>query len=88
MTKTDKFVREAIEKMMEMAGKQKTYDEVLEYSKDHPDWFREQSWDISTEEEFKAWFISTIRKQKIVRSKKQAEKEYSYFNLMWGPVLT
>jgi len=87
MEKTKKRIalfKEAIDKMLEMAGSNKTYDDV----KDREDaWYLEQEWDKETEEEFVRWLTEQIVQRKIMSSKKIATLMANNFILSYGPKL-
>jgi hypothetical protein len=77
--KREQFYIEAVNKMMETAGYSERYEDLL----DDPDWLDKYTWTPEQSEEFKAWFISTIRKRLHV-PKYLAERHYAWFNLDVG----
>ena len=76
--KVDKFILEAVKKMFSTIGEKYTAEFVLDKT-----WFQKKQWDVQQEKKFKKWFISTARKR-LGWNKALSEKEYSWFNLMWG----
>lgn len=46
-------------------------------------WYTLHAWNAAQEATYKAWFVKHAMKALAV-SKQTAEKEYSYFSLMWG----
>lgn len=77
-TKIDNFLEHALRKMFRMVGEK--YGK--EFTKD-PEWFRKRTWSQEQESEFRDWFVTTARK-KMRWSKRLAEREFSWFNFMWG----
>ena len=76
--KIDKFILEAVQQLFKTIGEKYTPEFVLDKT-----WFQKKQWDVQQEKKFKKWFISTARKR-LGWNKTLSEKEYSWFNLMWG----
>jgi hypothetical protein len=76
---TDKFLEKAIDKMFKAVGFEHFDKEFTKQEK----WYTLRQWTSQEENEFKNWFISTAQKE-LRWSKKTSEKEFSYFNLMYG----
>lgn len=77
--KINKFFNEAINEMFQAVGFS-SFDP--EFAKQE-NWYRLKSWSEPEEEKFKQWFIQTS-KQTLKWNTKIAEKEFSYFNFMYG----
>lgn len=75
------FVSEAISKMLEMAGYNKTYDDIIK--ENNPTWFSDYTMTTEQCNQWEEWFIKTSRK-KLKCSKKRSEKEFMWFNLNYG----
>lgn len=73
------FFYEALDEMFKRVGFEK-YDQ--EFTKSTT-WYSERCWTKEAEQEYKNWFVDHARK-KLRWSKRTAENEYSYFNLMYG----
>jgi len=79
MKKTDVFLSKALDKMFQYVGFEK-FDR--EFS-NQEGWYSLRTWTKKQSNEFKDWFIKEY--VKTFKAKKQsAEREYSWFNLMWG----
>jgi hypothetical protein len=77
----EKEVPILIEKML---NGRSTYDFVMENQKiDGVPWFQYFTWDEEEEEEYRKWFMERFLKVHKY-PKKLAEREFSWFNLMWG----
>ena len=77
--KIDNFINQSLIKMFQMVGFD-SFDKTFVKQKD---WYSLKTWTEAEEEEFKKYFVSEAKK-KLGWSKSTAEKEYAYFNLMWG----
>lgn len=77
--KTDDFFNLAMNRMFVTVGF-KGFDP--EFAKQE-DWFSLKTWSQEDRENFKSWFIDKA-KETLQWSKKTAELEFSYFDLMWG----
>jgi hypothetical protein len=76
--KRENFVYDAIYKQFEIANVDRS---VLETDKEK--WFQNNTMTMAQREEWKAWFIAEVKR--IFRfNKKYAEREFAYFDLMWG----
>lgn len=78
-SKTDKFVFKALDKMFSYVGFEK-YDP--EFTKQE-NWYTLKTWSNDQEEDFKKWFIKEYKKG-FRATNQEAEKNWSWFNLMWG----
>ena len=74
----DKFLVKALKKMFQCV-----HIKYTEKFTKQPDWYLLHSWDAATVTKYKAWFIAQARKH-FKWTKTKAEKEWSYFFLMWG----
>lgn len=80
-SKIDRFVIDSLNKMFEISGSTTTYEDIKDRE---DDWFMQETITEAQVEEFKEWFVSTIRSRRIVTSKKTALDEWIGFWLMWG----
>jgi hypothetical protein len=78
MKKIDTFLTKALDKMFQYVGFEK-FDR--EFS-NQEGWYSLRTWTKEQSNEFKDWFIKEYAKT--FKDKKSAEKEYQWFNLMWG----
>lgn len=78
-SKIDKFVYKALDRMFSMVG----FDGFDESFTKQDDWYSKKSWSADDQDKFREWFIMTARKD-LKWNKKCAEREFSWFNLMWG----
>jgi hypothetical protein len=78
--KTNMFIEKALDKMFQAVGFNKWDKEFTDTNKD---WYSQKTWTSSQVEEYKKWFIIEIKKD-LKLNKIQAEKEWSWFFLMWG----
>lgn len=76
---TDKFLEKAMNKMFQAVG-MKGWDKEFTNQKN---WFCLKTWTLDQSQEYKKWFLIEIKKDLKI-TKKQAEKEWSWFYLMWG----
>ena len=76
--KVDKFLNKALSKMFQCVGLKYTQ----EFTKQE-DWYMLHSWDAAAIAKYKAWFVAQAQKH-FKWTKIKAEKEWSYFFLMWG----
>ena len=76
--KLDKFLLEAVKQMFRTVGEKYTEQFVS-----HKNWYEKKQWSKEQENKFRKWFISHACK-KLGWNKKLSEKEYGWFNLMWG----
>jgi hypothetical protein len=77
--KINSFLELALEQMFKVVG----FEEFDKKFTQQKDWFQKKTWSSQQEQDFKSWFVATARK-KLRWSKKTAEKEFSWFNFMWG----
>ncbi len=78
-TKTNKFLTKALNKMFSVVG-MKGWDK--DFTKQE-NWFSLKTWTTKQRDQYKKWFMSEIKKD-LKLNKKLAEKEWSWFYLMWG----
>lgn len=78
--KIDKFLEKALDKMFQIVGFEK-WDR--EFTDNNKDWYSLKTWNSSQVEDYKKWFLTEIKKD-LKLNKQQAEKEWSWFFLMWG----
>ena len=87
--KAQRFIEDAINKMMEIAGHDVRYDDLPKEKDPLPQEEIDNPWYIRytmTEvqyEEWRKWFISECARR-ITKSKKRAEKEFTWFSLGHG----
>lgn len=77
--KIDKFLEKALDKMFQAVGLE-NWDR--EFTKKQ-DWYMEHTWTEEQIDEYKKWFLQTVRKD-LKLNKQLALKEWSWFFLMWG----
>lgn len=90
MNKYDKFFKDTINKMMEIAGHKLTYDdlpkgeysELPEEEKENP-WFMRYTMTTEQHGEWEKWFVEEYKKR-IRNSRKEAKKEFSWLSLAYG----
>ena len=75
----EKFVKDALVEMFRCAGKEVTYEEILQIAKDDEQWYSNNIWTADQEEEFKKWWMKNLK-----WSKARKEKEFGWFILMYG----
>ena len=78
-TKLAKFQQEILDKMFKMVGF-KGFDR--KFTK-QDDWYTKKQWTEAQSDEFFAYFIEKAQKD-LKWSNRTANKEYQYFNLMYG----
>lgn len=76
---TTQFLDKAFNKLFQSVGFE-SWDK--EFSK-RQDWYLQKTWTKEQSDEFKRWFTEEIKKD-LKLKKHQAEKEWAYFDLMWG----
>jgi hypothetical protein len=79
MKKENEFLEKALDKMFQMVG----FDGWDREFTKQPDWFTQKSWPEKDIKNYKSWFLKEIKKD-LKLNKQLAEKEWSYFFLMWG----
>jgi hypothetical protein len=77
--KYDKFVTKALDKMFTYAGFEGLDKEFTKQE----DWYMQKTWTQEQSDDFKQWFITEAKKD-LKFNRTMAEKEYSWFGLMWG----
>lgn len=76
---TADFLSKAFDKMFQAVGLEKWDKEFT----DQQDWYLKKTWTAEQSNDYRKWFLTEIKKD--LRLKKdQAEKEWQWFNLMWG----
>jgi len=83
--KRKRFVADALNKMFEICGSEMRYEDAVEASKSHSEWYLQQQWTPNQREVWKQWFISEILKRKIVPTTQVADREFDWFDLAYGP---
>jgi hypothetical protein len=78
-SKIDNFLEKALNKMFQVVGMKKWNKTFTE----QPDWYSQKTWTFEQKEEYKKWFLMEIKKD-LKLNKRSAEKEWSWFDLMWG----
>jgi len=76
---TTEFLDKAFDKLFQSVGFEKWDKEFSE----KPDWYLQKTWSSEQSKEFKKWFLTEIKKD-LKFKKERAEKEWAYFDLMWG----
>lgn len=79
-SKVEKMVKDLINEMFRIAGHNVTYEDI----KDRKDnWFQQYTMTLAQNDEFTKYGINYI-KTNLPHIKYRAEKEMSWFNMMWG----
>lgn len=81
MTKREKFIKDSVNKMFELAEVNLTYDMVKGLKST---WFTENT---MTEEQYQQWYdwsVTEIVKRRVVTSKRAAKKEIDWLNFYCG----
>jgi hypothetical protein len=78
MNKIDTFLTKALDKLFQSVGFEK-FDSRFS---NQDGWYSMKTWTEDQSDEFKNWFIKEY--VKTFKYKKPAEREYQWFNLMWG----
>lgn len=76
---TSNFLDKAFNKMFQAVGFEK-WDRAF---CDQENWYWQRTWTKDQSNEYKKWFITEIKKDMKLK-KQQAEKEWQWFDLMWG----
>jgi len=76
---TQDFLDKAFNKLFQSVGFE-SWDK--EFSK-REDWYMQKTWTTDQSEDYKKWFLTEIKKD-LKLKKDRAEKEWQWFNLMWG----
>ena len=76
---TQEFLDKAFDKLFQAVGFE-NWDK--EFTK-RDDWYMQKTWTTDQSNEYKKWFLTEAKKD-LKLKKTQAEKEWSWFNLMWG----
>jgi len=87
MSKKDKevlFIERAINKMLEIAGHNTSYDELLSFDNDsNGPWYSFYTMTEDQMSDFKNWFLLDY-KSTFKRGKYRSEKDFAWFSLMYG----
>ena len=78
--KREVFVKDAINKMFEIAGHDVTYEDIKD-RKD--DWYAQWTMTMDQNDQWNEWGVSEIRKR-FRYNKEWAKKEMGMITLMWG----
>jgi hypothetical protein len=78
-TSTQAFLDKAFDKLFQAVGFE-SWDR--EFTK-REDWYLQKTWTTKQSNEYKKWFLTEVKKD-LKLKKIQAEKEWNWFNLMWG----
>lgn len=79
--KIDKFLKDTINKMMEIAGHKERYDDLKAFG---DGWYQHFTMTVEQSNKYKAWFVKEILERNVAYSEAKAEKEYMWFNLAYG----
>lgn len=79
MKRENEFLEKALDKMFQMVG----FDKWDRDFTKQLDWFTQKTWSENDIKNYKSWFLKEIKKD-LKLNKQSAEKEWSYFFLMWG----
>lgn len=79
MNKVDKFMMEALNEMFKRVG----FEGFDKEFTNQENWYSKKSWTNEEFEKYKEWFVNRFAKA-FKCHKSLAEKEFSWFNLMWG----
>lgn len=77
--KYDKFVNKALDKMFTYVGFEGLDKEFTKQE----DWYSQKTWTQEQSDDFKKWFIAEAKKD-LKFTKTMVEKEYAWFDMMWG----
>jgi hypothetical protein len=77
--KIEKFIEKALDKMFQAVGFEKSDKQFMEQQ----DWFTHRTWTEEQEQKYKTWFIKQWKRE-FKSNDYDAEKNFSWFNLMWG----
>jgi hypothetical protein len=81
--KLESFLNTALDKMFKSVG----FEHFDKDFTSQESWYTLRSWSEEDCDKFKDWFVQEAKKS-LKWSKKTAEREFSYFNLMWGWTVT
>lgn len=76
---TTAFLDKAFDKLFQAVG----FNEWDKEFTKRNDWYLQKTWTKEQSAEYKKWFLTEIKKD-LKLKKNQAEKEWAYFDLMWG----
>lgn len=79
MNKVDKFISEALDEMFKRVG----FDGFDREFTNQDGWYCKKSWSTEEFNDYKKWFLNKFAKA-FRTSKKMGEREFAWFNLMWG----
>jgi hypothetical protein len=77
--KTEKLVRDSIDKMMEIAGHKERYNDLV----GRDGWYAEMTMTKEQNDQWRDWFVAEA-KSVLKWSKTVSLKEFSWLNLMYG----
>lgn len=77
---TDEVVEGALREMFKRVGAEHEFS--LKYC-EQEDWYKKRTWTYAEEAEFRKWLVPYLAKE-MRTSKKRADREASWFLLMWG----
>jgi hypothetical protein len=78
-SKINKFFKKAIDQMFKVVG----FDGFDEEFVKNEDWYSLKTWSQETENKYKEWFFKHAKKD-LKWEQQTIEKEYAWFNLMYG----
>ncbi len=90
MEQMDKDVKTAIIEMFRRVGLDYTWDQIMEYADNDPEWYWSKTWTEADENDFKRWLEVLFYKSKAFKMypakarKNIVKKEVGYFLLMWS----
>ena len=76
---TEDFIEKAFNKLFQSVGLEKWDKEFTKQD----NWYTLKTWTKAESEKFKQWFIQEIKKD-LKYTSRAAEKEWAWFDLMWG----
>jgi hypothetical protein len=79
MNKVDKFMAEALDEMFKRVG----FEGFDKEFTNQENWYSKKSWTKEDSEKYREWFVNRFAKT-FKCHKSLAEKEFCWFNLMWG----
>lgn len=77
------FVERAITKMMQTAGYDLTYDDMVEIAKEDEVWYQTHTMTSEQEDQFRNWFL-TEANEELGWNQKLAGRKFDWFNLAYG----
>lgn len=83
MNKIDKFRRDAINKIFEIAGSDKTFEDAMQASP-ADEWYKWTKFTTVQYNQWKQWFCTEVVRRRIT-TKADAEHSFAWFDLNYGP---